>query len=69
MDRDTWQMITECPQCRSFGPRHINTLLQPIRRRMPFDLVSANYLTLLKGKGGYKTVLLIIDTYSPFVWG
>ena len=36
---------------------------------MPFDLISADYLTLPKGKGGYKTVLLIIDTYSSFVWG
>ena len=26
-------------------------------------------MTLPKGKGGYKTVLLIIDTYSSFVWG
>ena len=69
MDRDTRQTITECPQCRSFGPRHINTLLQPIQRQMPFDLVSADYLTLPKGKGGYKTVLLIIDTYSSFIWG
>ena len=31
MDRDTWQTITECPQCRSFWLRHINALLQPIR--------------------------------------
>ena len=32
------------------------------------DLVSADYLSLLKGKGGYKTVLMIIDTHSSFVW-
>src|SRR6266481_5882427 len=35
---------------------------------MPFDLISADYLTLPKGKGGYKTVLLMIDTFSNFVW-
>ena len=32
------------------------------------DLVSADYLSLLKGKGGYKTVLMIIDTHSSIVW-
>ena len=36
---------------------------------MPFDLISANYLTLPKGKGGYKMVLLIIDTHLSFIWG
>ena len=35
---------------------------------MPFDLVSADYLSLPKGKGGYKMVLRIIDTHSSFVW-
>src|SRR6266481_7063799 len=35
---------------------------------MPFDLISADYLTLPKGKGGYKMVLLMIDTFSNFVW-
>src|SRR6266481_10001739 len=34
---------------------------------MPFDLISADYLTFLKGKGGYKMVLLMIDTFSNFV--
>ena len=31
MDRDTRQTITECPQCKSFRPRHLNMLLQPIQ--------------------------------------
>ena len=35
---------------------------------MPFDPISADYLSLLKGKGGYKTVLMIIDTHSSFMW-
>src|SRR6266481_4705080 len=35
---------------------------------MPFDLISTDYLTLPKGKGGYKMVLLMIDTFSNFVW-
>src|SRR6266481_5769705 len=35
---------------------------------MPFDLISADYLTLPNGKGGYKMVLLMIDTFSNFIW-
>ena len=29
----------------------------------------ADYLALPKGKGGYHTVLLILDTFSQYVWG
>src|SRR6266481_1589400 len=68
MDRDTREAITGCAQCKNFGLRHTNALLQPIKRHQPFDLVSADYLTLPKGKGGYMTVLLIMDTFSTFVW-
>ena len=30
---------------------------------MPLDLVSTNYLSLPKGKGGYKTVLMLCNRY------
>src|SRR6266481_1518051 len=68
MDRDSKEAIAECPQCKNFGPWFINSLLQPIRRHEPFDLVSADYLSLPMGKGGFKTVLLVTDTFSNFVW-
>src|SRR6266481_9660112 len=55
-------------QCKNFSLWHTNALLQPIKRCQPFDLVSTDYLTLPKGKGGYKMVLLITDTFSMFVW-
>jgi hypothetical protein len=45
-----------------------NMLLQPIKRQQPFDLVCADYLSLPRGKGGWKTVLLTIDMFSDFVW-
>ena len=60
--------ITECSCCRNFGPRHINSLLWPIKRREPFDLICADYLSLPTGKGGFKTILLLIDTFSNFIW-
>ncbi len=60
--------MTACPRCKNFGPQFINSLLQPIKRWEPFDLISADYLSLPRGKGGYKTVLLVTDTFSTFVW-
>ena len=37
--------------------------------RHPFELLVADYLSLPKGKNGFHTVLLILDTYSQYVWG
>ena len=31
-------------------------------------MISADYLSLPKGKGGFKTVLLVTDTFSTFIW-
>ncbi len=68
MDRDSKEAVTACPRCKNFGPQFINSLLRPIKWWEPFDLISADYLSLPRGKGGYKTVLLVTDTFSTFVW-
>ncbi len=68
MDWDSKEAITECTQCKKFGLQFINSLLQLIKCREPFDLLCADYLSLPKGKGGFKMVLLITDTFSNFVW-
>src|SRR6266481_7167733 len=68
MDQDSKEAVAECSRCKIFGPQLINLLLRPIRCQEPFDLLSTDYLSLPKGKGGAKTVLLITDTFSNFVW-
>src|SRR6266481_5883135 len=68
MDRDSKEAIAECTRCKNFGPQFINSLLQLIKHCKPFDLLCADYLSLPKGKGGFKTVLLITDTFSNFIW-
>ena len=35
----------------------------------PFELLVADYPSLPKGKNGFYTILLILDTYSQYVWG
>lgn len=61
--------MLECGQCKNFGAVHLNALLEPIVRRHPFELFMADYLSMPKSKGGFTDILLIIDTYSQFVWG
>ena len=68
MDRDSKEAVMGCPRCKNFGPQYINSLLRPSNHQEPFNLISADYLTLLKGKGGFKMVLLITDMFSTFVW-
>ena len=68
LDTDCHQACIECPQCKSFGPAKLNVLLQPIRQVCPFDLTAGDYMSLPKGKGGFKTLGMYIDTCSNFVW-
>ena len=68
LDTDCRQVCIECPQCKGFGPAKLNALLQPIRRVKPFDLTAGDYVSLPKGKGGFKTLGVYIDTCSNFVW-
>ncbi|QRV79931.1 Retrovirus-related Pol polyprotein from transposon opus [Ceratobasidium sp. AG-Ba] len=66
---DVTTAITSCPRCRNFGPKLMHALLAPITRAKPFDLLTGDYLSLPTGAGGFKTVLLITDVYSRFVFG
>ena len=69
LDQSVTIALLQCPQCKNFGSSHLHALMYPITRRHPFELLVADYLSLPKGKGGYHTVLLILDTYSRFTWG
>ena len=69
LDQSIAIALLECPQCKNFGSSHLHSLLYPITRRHPFELLIADYLSLPKGKGGYHSVLLVLDTYSWYTWG
>lgn len=60
--------ITQCGQCKNFGGVHLHSLLKPITRRHPFELLVGDYLSMPNGKGGYHTIGLYLDTYSQHVW-
>ncbi|KAG6905705.1 hypothetical protein DXG01_001186 [Tephrocybe rancida] len=59
----------DCRKCKSFGPTHLHSLLEPITRRHPFKLIITNTLSMPKGKGGFTKIGLWVDVYSQHVWG
>jgi hypothetical protein len=61
--------INNCGRCKSFGPTHIHSLLEPITRRHPFELFVADYLSMPVGVGGYHTIALLMDAFTRFRWG
>ena len=69
LNRLITNVILSCPQCKNFGSTQLHALMYPITRRHPFELLVADYLALPKGKNSFHNVLLILDTYSQYVWG
>lgn len=69
LDQSIVKAVVDCARCKNFGSTHLHSLLQPITRRHPFELLVGDYLSLPVGKGGYHTVGLYLDTFSQHVWG
>jgi transposase InsO family protein len=69
LDQSIITAITECGACKNYGATYLHSLLDPIVRRHPFELIVGDYLSLPNGKGGYHTVGLFLDTCTQFVWG
>jgi hypothetical protein len=68
LDRSITQAITDCGRCKGFGAAHIHSLLEPITRRHPLELMVCDTLSMLPGKGGYKKLGLYMDLYSQKLW-
>ena len=60
--------IKDCAQCKNFGTGFVHSLLEPITRRHPFELLVGDYLSLPVGRGGFKTIGVFLDIYSQHVW-
>ena len=69
LDRSITQAIISCGKCKGFGTTHLHSLLEPITRRHPFELLVSNTLTMPLGKGRLKKISLYIDIYSQYVLG
>jgi hypothetical protein len=60
--------IKDCAKCKNFGPTHLHSLLEPITRRCPFELLVGDYLSLPKGKCRFSTLGVYLDTFSQHIW-
>ena len=69
LDASIVKGITNCGVCKNFGGTHLHSLLDPITRRHPLELLVRDYLSLPTGKGGYHTVGLYLDTYLQHIFG
>lgn len=69
LDESIVKALMECAHCKNFRGTHLHSLLQPITRRHPFELLVGDYLSLPAGKGGYHIARIYLDTCSQHVWG
>lgn len=60
LDESIMKAVTGCAKCKNFGSAHLHSLLSPITRRHPFELIVGDYLSMSKGKGGYHTIGLYL---------
>ena len=68
LDQSITKAIMACGKCKGFGSTHLHSLLEPITRRHPFELMVADTLSLPKEKGGFAKLGLWMDVYSQHVW-
>ncbi|QRW08796.1 Retrovirus-related Pol polyprotein from transposon [Ceratobasidium sp. AG-Ba] len=62
------EAVTTCARCKNFGPRLLSALMRPITRARPFDLLVGDYVALPEGHSGFKTVLVLVDVYSRYLF-
>lgn len=68
MEQSITKAILDCGKCKGFGTTHLHSLLEPITRRHPFELMAADTLSMPKGKGGFVKLGLWMDVYAQRVW-
>ncbi|THG96055.1 hypothetical protein EW026_g5699 [Hermanssonia centrifuga] len=68
LDQSIMDAISACGKCKNFGSTHLHSLLDPVTRRQPFELIVGDYLSMPSGKGGYTNLGVFLDTFSQHVW-
>ena len=68
IDQSITKAILNCGKCKGFGTTHLHSLLEPITRRHPFELMAADTLSMPKGKGEFTKLGLWMDVYAQRVW-
>ena len=61
-------VLRYCSRCQQFGRRLFRSKLQPVSVLRPMQLLSMDYFSLPEGMGKHKSVLVIVDYFSRFIW-
>jgi hypothetical protein len=69
LDEAIVSAITDCSKCKGFGPTNLHSLLDPVLRRHPLELLVGDYLSLPEGNGEFKHAGLYLDSFTQHVWG
>ena len=64
MDQSITKAILNCGKCKGFGTKHLHSLLEPITRQHPFELMVTDTLSMPKEKGGFTKLGLWMDVYA-----
>ena len=64
LDQTILTAIRECGRCKGFGNTHLHSLLEPITRRHPGELLVGDYCSISKGKGGFNNLGVYLDVFS-----
>jgi transposase InsO family protein len=68
LDRSILKAIRDCGRCKNFGNTHLHSLLEPITRRHPWELLVGNYLSISKGIGGFTYLGVYLKAYSQHIF-
>lgn len=68
LDASISTAILKCGWCKNFRATHLHSLLEPIMRRRPFELLVGDYLSMPNGKGGFTKIGLYADVFSQKLW-
>jgi hypothetical protein len=69
MDQSIMKAIIDCRKCKGVGSTHLHSLLEPIIRRHPFELIVADTFSMPKGKRGFTKLGLWMDVFAQRLWG
>ncbi|SCZ98864.1 BZ3500_MvSof-1268-A1-R1_Chr3-1g05672 [Microbotryum saponariae] len=61
-------VIVTCERCQQFGKRVIRAKLWPITVLAPMDLLAMDYFSLPVSPNKHKSVLVVTDLFSRYVW-
>lgn len=68
MAKSVIPIIRTCSRCQQFGCRILRAPVNPVTVLCPVQLLSMDYFSLPTSKRRFKSVLVVIDYFSRYIW-